>query len=158
MKITKQLSFKVDILMIAQWRFNLWWFTKLKLNICCVHLFMLAKIAKNELDLSLYSLSSKTSRYAHFGHNRLIVYRHPVSRLMLLLQPQFWISEHPVCRLWNPDSRLRSRRLLPSNRITVCQDPISRFPFGYILPNIRPTGFAHPVSRLLQWLLQWNIF
>ena len=39
--------------------------------------------------LDLHSLSSKTSRYAHFGHNRLTVYRHPVSRLMLALQPQF---------------------------------------------------------------------
>ena len=52
-------------------------------------LFMLAGDSENELDLSLYSLSSKTSRYAHFGHNRLTVYGHPVSRLMLLLQPQF---------------------------------------------------------------------
>ena len=43
----------------------------MKLNICCVHLFMLAKITKNKLDLSLYSLSPKTSRYRLFGDNRL---------------------------------------------------------------------------------------
>ena len=55
----------------------------------------------------------KTSRYAHFGHNLLIVYGHPVSRLVLPLQPQFWISEHPVCRLWNSVSRLSSRNILP---------------------------------------------
>ena len=47
------------------------------------------KVTKNELDLSLYSLNSKISRYAHFGHNRLTVYGHLVSRLMLPLQPQF---------------------------------------------------------------------
>ena len=46
----KQLSFRVDIQMIAQWWFNKWWFTKLNLNTCCVHLFMLAKISKHELD------------------------------------------------------------------------------------------------------------
>ena len=82
MKITTmKLSLRVDI-QIEEQR----WFTKLKLNICCVHLFLLAKITKNELVLSLYSLSSKTSRYAHFGHNRLAVYGHPVSRLMLPLK------------------------------------------------------------------------
>ena len=53
----KQLSFRVDIQMITQWRFNLWWFAKWRLNICCVHLFMPAKITKNELDLSLYCLN-----------------------------------------------------------------------------------------------------
>ena len=67
----KQLFFIVDIQTIAQLKFNLWWLAKLKLNICCVHLFMLAKIAKNELDLSLYSLSPKTSRYKLSGDNRL---------------------------------------------------------------------------------------
>ena len=55
----KQLFFRVDIQMIAQWRFNFWWFRKLKLNIYCVHLFILAMIPKNELDLNLYSLSPK---------------------------------------------------------------------------------------------------
>ena len=78
-------------------------------------LFMLAGRIENELDLSLYSLSSKTSRYAHFGHNRLTVYGHPVSRLMLPLQPQFWISEHAVCHLWNLVSRLSSRNILPES-------------------------------------------
>ena len=67
----KQLSFRVDIQMIAQWRFNIWWFAKLKLNICCVHLFILAMIPKNELDLSLCSLSSKISRYKLFDDNQL---------------------------------------------------------------------------------------
>ena len=34
---------------------------------------------------------------------------------MLPLQPQFWISEHPVCRLWNSVSRLSSRNILPKS-------------------------------------------
>ena len=59
---------------------------KLKLNLCCVHLFMLAKITKNELDLSLYSLNSKTSRYAHFGDNRLTIYGIRLAAFMLPLQ------------------------------------------------------------------------
>ena len=54
---------------------------------------------KNELVLSLYSLNSKTSRYAHFGRNRITGYGHPEFRLMLPLQPQIWISEHPDFRL-----------------------------------------------------------
>ena len=52
-------------------------------------LFLLARELENELDLSSYSLSSKTSRYAHFGDNQLTIYEHPVSRLMLPLQPKF---------------------------------------------------------------------
>ena len=71
---TINLSLRVDIQIIAQWWFNKWWFTKWKLNICCVHLFMLAWVTKNELVLSLYSLNSKTSRYALFGHNQLAIY------------------------------------------------------------------------------------
>ena len=35
---------------------------------------LLARELENELDLSLYSLNSKTSRYAHFGDNWLTVY------------------------------------------------------------------------------------
>ena len=74
MKITTmKLSLRVDIQIEEQRWFNKWWFTKLKLNICCVHLFLLAKITKNELVMSLYSLSSKTNHYAHFGHNRLAI-------------------------------------------------------------------------------------
>ena len=88
------------------------------MNVVCFFI-LLARELENELDLGLYSLSSKTSRYAYFGDNRLTVYGHPVSRLMLPLQPQFWISEHPVCRLWNLDSRLCSRSLLPKIRIAV---------------------------------------
>ena len=52
-------------------------------------LFLLVGELENELDLSLYSLSSKTSRYAHFGRNRITGYGHPEFRLMLPLQPQF---------------------------------------------------------------------
>ena len=64
MKITTmKLSLRVDIQIEEQRWFNKWWVTKLKLNICCVHLFMLAWVTKNELVLSLYSLNSKTSRY-----------------------------------------------------------------------------------------------
>ena len=44
---------------------------------------------KNELVSSLYSLNLKTSRYAHFGHNWLAVYKHLVSRLMLPLRQNF---------------------------------------------------------------------
>ena len=62
-KLQQKLSLRVDLQMIAQWRFNLWRFSNLKLNISCVHLFMLAWVTKNELVLSLYSLNSKTSRY-----------------------------------------------------------------------------------------------
>ena len=50
----KQLSFRVDIQMITQWRFNLWWFAKWKLNICCMHLFILAKVLKLKLELRFY--------------------------------------------------------------------------------------------------------
>jgi len=39
--------------------------------------------------LDLHSLSSKTSRYEHFGRNRITGYGHPDFRLMLPLQPQF---------------------------------------------------------------------
>ena len=52
-------------------------------------LFLLVGELQNELDLSSYSLSSKTNRYAHFGHNRIADYGHPVSHLMLPLRPQF---------------------------------------------------------------------
>ena len=53
---------------------------------------MLAKITKNELDLSLSSLNSKTSRYAHFGDNRFTVYEIRLATFMLLLQQifEFW--------------------------------------------------------------------
>ena len=44
---------------------------------------------KNELVLSLYSLSSKTSRYAHFGHNRLTVYGIRLATFMLPLRQKF---------------------------------------------------------------------
>ena len=50
---------------------------------------MLVGEVENELDLSLYSLSSKTSRYAHFGCNRIAGYGYLEFRLMLPLQPQF---------------------------------------------------------------------
>ena len=58
------------------------------MNVVCFFI-LLARELENELDLSLYSLSSKTSRYAHFGDNQLTVYGLPVSRLMLPLQPKF---------------------------------------------------------------------
>ena len=72
-KLQQKLSLRVDLQMIAQWRFNLWRSLNLKLNISCVHLFVLAWITKNELALSLYSLNSKTSRYSHSGRIRLAV-------------------------------------------------------------------------------------
>ena len=51
--------------------------------------FFLVKITKNELVLSLYSLSSKTSRYALFCQNRLTVYGIRLAACLLLLQPKF---------------------------------------------------------------------
>ena len=50
---------------------------------------MLARELENELDLSLYSLSSKTSRYAHFGHSRLAVYGIRLAAFMLSLRQKF---------------------------------------------------------------------
>ena len=70
---TINLSLRVDIQIEEQRWFKEWWFTKLKLNICCVLLFLLAFVPKNELALSLYSLNSKTSRYSHSGRIRLAV-------------------------------------------------------------------------------------
>ena len=103
------------------------WEMKAQWMLCAFLFILLAKELENELDLGLYSLSSKTSHYAHFAHNRLTVYGHSVSRLMLPLQPQFWISEHLVCRLWNLVSRLSSRNILPESglpfvriRIAAC--------------------------------------
>ena len=58
-------------------------------DMMCAFLFLLAGEIENELDFSLYSLSSKTSCYAHFGDKWLTIYGHPVSRLMLLLHPKF---------------------------------------------------------------------
>ena len=58
------------------------------MNVVCFFI-LLARKLENELDLSLYSLSSKTSRYAHFGDNRLTAYEHPVSHLMLPLHLKF---------------------------------------------------------------------
>lgn len=52
-------------------------------------LFLLVREIENELDLSSYSLSSKTSRYTHFGRNWITGYGHLEFRLMLSLQPQF---------------------------------------------------------------------
>ena len=51
-------------------------------------LFLLVGVIENELDLSSYSLTSKTSRYAHFGRNRITGYGYPEFCLMLPLQPQ----------------------------------------------------------------------
>ena len=51
-------------------------------------LFLLVGDLENELDLSSYTLSSKTSCYEHFGCNRITGYGHPEFRLMLPLQPQ----------------------------------------------------------------------
>ena len=84
-----KLSLRVDIQFEEQRWFNKWWFTKLKLNICCVHLFMLAKIAKNELDLSYYSLSPKTSPYEFSDDNRLAAFEIRLVAFMLPLQKIF---------------------------------------------------------------------
>ena len=61
----------------------------MKLNICCVHLFMLAKITKNELDLSLYNLNPKTSHYEFSDDNRLAAFGIRLSAFMLPLQQIF---------------------------------------------------------------------
>ena len=52
-------------------------------------LFLLARELENESDLSLYCLSLKTSRYAHFGDNRLTVYGIRLTAFMLPLQQKF---------------------------------------------------------------------
>ena len=52
-------------------------------------MFILAKITKNELDLNLYTLRSKTSRYAHFDDNRLTIYGIRLVTFMLPLQQKF---------------------------------------------------------------------
>ena len=54
------------------------------INVVCL-LFLLARELENESDLSLYSLSLKTSRYAHFGDNRLTVYGIQLVTFMLSL-------------------------------------------------------------------------
>ena len=68
----------------------------------CVFLFLFAWITKNELDLSLYSLSSKISRYAHFGHNRLTVYGIRLAAFMLPLQQKFEFQNmrHAAYDIW----------------------------------------------------------
>lgn len=119
-----------------------------KYHVC--FLFLLDGELENELDLSSYSLSSKTSRYTHFGRNRITGYGHSEFRLMLPLQPQFWISEHSDCRFVTSGFPLMLSSLLPNNRISVCQDPDFRFQFGYILPNIRTSVCQNPDCRLLQ--------
>ncbi|KAK9184519.1 hypothetical protein WN943_024869 [Citrus x changshan-huyou] len=43
---------------------------------------------QNELDLSFYSLSSKTIRYSHFGRNRITGYGHPEFRLIDLSEQE----------------------------------------------------------------------
>ena len=58
------------------------------MNVMCF-LILLAREFENELDVNLYSLSSKTSCYTHFGNKRLTIYGHPVSCLMLPLQLKF---------------------------------------------------------------------
>ena len=58
------------------------------MNVVCF-LILHARVIEKELDLGLYSLSSKTSRYTHFGDNQLTIYGHPVSCLMLPLQLKF---------------------------------------------------------------------
>lgn len=113
-------------------------------------LFLLVGELENELDLSLYSLSSKTSRYVHFGHNRLTVFGHPVSRLMLPLQPQFWISEHPVCRLWNPASRLSSRNILPESGLSFVRIRLSAC-YSYCYSEIFSKFIIWPQNFIKQY-------
>ena len=55
----------------------------------CAFFIFLAGELENELDLSLYSLSSKTSRYAYFGDNRLPIYGIQLAAFMLPLQKKF---------------------------------------------------------------------
>ena len=60
------------------------------MNIVCFFI-LLVRALENELDLSLYSLNSKTSRYAHFGDNRLTVYEIRLAAFMLPLHHIFKI-------------------------------------------------------------------
>ena len=63
---------------------------------------LLARELENELDLSLYSLSSKTSRYVRFGDNRLTVYGIRLAAFMLPLQHNFEFQNirHAAFHIW----------------------------------------------------------
>ena len=83
----------------------------------CAFCFFLARELDNELNLNLHSLSSKTSRYAHFGDNWLTVYGIRLTAFMLPLQQKF---EFQNISFWNLDSRLYSRSLLPKIQLAAC--------------------------------------
>ena len=75
MKVTTKLTQRVDIQNEEQEMIQCFMICEIESSRYLVcFLFMFAREIENELDLSLYSLSKKTSRYAHFGHNRLTVY------------------------------------------------------------------------------------
>ena len=102
------------------------------MNVVCFFI-LLTRELENELDLSLYSLSSKNNRYAQFGDNQLTVYGIRLAAFVIV-KAKIWILEYlpcrfsyPVSRFWNPDSRLWnsdrrlcSRSLLPKIRMAAC--------------------------------------
>ena len=53
---------------------------------------MLSRGLENELDLSLYSLSPKTSRYVFFDDNRLAAFGIQLAAFMLPLKQKFEIQ------------------------------------------------------------------
>ena len=65
---------------------------------------MIAKITKNELDLSLYSLSLKTRRYGFSNDNRLAVFGIRLAVFMLPLQQifEFYNIRHSVSKSGQP--------------------------------------------------------
>ena len=154
----------------------------MKLNICYVHLFLLAKITKNELVLSLYSLSSKTSRYAHFGHNQLTVYGIRLAAFILPLRQKFEFQNirHAifhiriaaceirivVYHIWlatyysNCYSEICSKfTVWPQNFIKLYYDPkrYESFQIGLISKFLNNTLSIPKLSKIMIWSkIVWN--
>ena len=78
------------------------------MNVVCF-LILLAREFENEFDLSLYSLKSKTSRYAYFGHNQLTVYGIQLAAFMLLLHQKFEFQSirHTALHIWIAAFKIR---------------------------------------------------
>lgn len=108
-------------------RFNVCFPQVLRLKISRVLFVLACWRSWKWVGFEFYSLSSKTSRYSHFGRNRITGYGHPEFHLMLSLQPQIWIYEHPDFRFVTSGFPLTLSSLLPNNRISVCQDLEFRF-------------------------------
>ena len=87
----------------------------------CSFLLEIVGELQNELDLSSYSLTSKTSRYAHFGRNRITGYGHPKFRLMLPYSHNFEFLNIRIAALSHPEFRLRSVAYCPTTGLPFNQ-------------------------------------